>query len=526
MPRKSLLVLLLAPLLLSAQSLPRLINQDGRFQFLVDDKPFLLLGAQVHNSSGWPAELETIWPQAKQMGVNTLEIPIYWEDFEPQPGQFNYETLDAVVTGARAQGLRLVLLWFATWKNGNMDYAPAWVKEDTDRYPRMIGPDGKPVRVLSPHSSANRDADRTAFEVFMRRIKEIDEDHRTVIMVQVQNEPGSLFIARDYSDESNRAFVGPVPGDLVAGLGKTPGTWKEVFGQEDAEEAFAAYHVASYVNQVAEAGKAIYPLPMSVNVWLRERKSFERPGENYPSGGATYNMLDLWKATAPSIDVIAPDIYVLDYAGYREVCDSYRRPDNPLMVPETGGSGAFARYMFYAVGDYDAIGFAPFGFNRRDGTPELDERLAAMAANFKLLGPAGELIAGLQGTGKLQAAAEEELLTNQLLQYDDFDVLVQWGNIRLSYGGEYPSGTEGKTGRVLIGQSGANEFYVMGFDSRINFRTRRGSDKSSVQFTRVEEGTFDNGQWVPRRLLNGDQTFFGLRLPSEGKMLRVELNAY
>ena len=520
------LLLLLVPLLLSAQSLPRLVNQDGHFQFLVDDKPFLLLGAQVHNSSGWPSELETIWPQAKQMGVNTLEIPIYWEDFEPEPGQFHYDTLDAIVTGAREQDLRLVLLWFATWKNGNMDYAPAWVKEDTAQYPRMIGPDGKPVRVLSPHSESNLNADRRAFEAFMRRVKQIDEDHRTVILIQVQNEPGSLFIARDYSDESNRLFSGPAPSDLVTKLGKRAGTWKEVFGQEDAEEAFAAYHVAHYIEQLAQAGKAIYPLPMSVNVWLRDRKSFERPGENYPSGGATYNMLDVWKATAPSIDVLAPDIYVLDYAGYRNVCDTYRRDDNPLMIPETGGSGQFVRYMFYAIGDYDAIGFAPFGFNRRDGKPELSERLGDMAANFHLLGPAGELIAGLQGTGRLKAAAEEEYLTNQLLQFEDWEVLVQWGSVRLSYGGEFASGTERKTGRVLIGQTGPREFYVMGFDSRINFRTPRGSDKSSVQFSRVEEGSFDDGKWVPRRLLNGDQTFFGLRLPPEGQILRVVLNAY
>ena len=525
MMRKPLL-LLLVPLLLSAQSLPRLVKQDGHFQFLVDDRPFLLLGAQVHNSSGWPAELETIWPQAKQMGVNTLEIPIYWEDFEPQPGQFHCDTLDAIVTGAREQDLRLVQLWFATWKNGNMDYAPAWVKEDTAQYPRMIGPDGKPVRVLSPHSESNLGADRRAFEAFMRRVKQIDEEHRTVIMIQVQNEPGSLFIARDYSDESNRLFAGPAPGDLVTKLGKPAGTWKEVFGREEAEEAFAAYHVAHYIEQLAQAGKAIYPLPMSVNVWLRDRKSCERPGENYPSGGATYNMLDVWKATAPSIDVLAPDIYVLDYAGYRNVCDTYQRDDNPLMVPETGGSGQFARYMFYAVGDYDAIGFAPFGFNRLDGKPELSERLGDMAANFRLLGPAGELIAGLQGTGRLKAAAEEEFLTNQMLQFDDWEVLVKWRNVRLSYGGEFASGTERKTGRVLIGQTGPREFYVMGFDSRINFRTRRGSDKSSVQFSRVEEGSFDNGKWVPRRLLNGDQTFFGLRLPSAGQVLRIELNAY
>lgn len=521
------LLLALAPALLAAQSLPRIVQQDGRYRFLVDDEPFLLLGAQVHNSSGWPDELRAIWPQAKQMGVNTLEIPVYWEDFEPEPGKFHYDTVDAIVRGARQQGLHLVLLWFATWKNGTMDYAPGWIKENPDRYPRMIGRDGRPVRVLSPHSESNLAADRRAFEAFMRRIKEIDEDRHTVLLVQVQNEPGSLFTPRDYSEEANRLFAAPVPAELVRKLGKSEGTWTEVFGREEAEEAFAAHAVASYIEQVAQAGKAIYPLPMSVNVWLRERKGFERPGEAYPSGGATYNMLDLWKAAAPSIDVLAPDIYVLDYAGYREVCDSYERDDNPLLIPETGGSGAFVRYMFYALGDYDAIAFAPFGFNRRDGKTELDERLADMAANFKLLGPASKLVTSLQGTSRLQAAVEEDLVTNRMLRFDGWEALVQWGAVRSGYGGQTASGTERKTGRALIAQTGPSEFFVLGFDSRVTFRPPRGSEKASAQFVRVEEGGFDaEGEWVPRRLLNGDEAFFGVRLPSDGGALRVELMAY
>jgi len=511
---------------LSAESIPRIVQEDGTFSLLVDDKPFIILGGQVHNSSGWPSELEAVWPQVEQFHANTLEVPVYWEQFEPEPGRYDYSVMDAVVLGARRHGLRLVLLWFATWKNGAMDYAPSWVKNDPDKYPHMIGPDGLPVRVLSPHSRTNLDADRTAFEAFMRHLRELDEEHRTVIAVQVQNEPGSLFIPRDYSDESNRAFAGATPAELARNLGKTAGTWTEVFGAEEAEEAFAAYHVARYVDQLAEAGKAIYPLPMTVNVWLRERKSFERPGENYPSGGATYNMLDVWKAAAPHIDVLAPDIYVMDYAGYREVCESYRRPDNPLMIPETGGWGQFARYMFYALGDYDAIGFAPFGFNRLDGGSDLDERLGPMADNYRLLRPALPLIAKLQGTGRLKAAAEEEHLTNQLLVFDDYEVLAQWGPIRSSYGGEYPSGTPEKTGRVLVGQSGPDEFYVMGFETRINFRPRRADPKKSVQFARVEEGTFEAGEWKPTRLWNGDQIFFGLRLPKAGKVLRVELQRF
>lgn len=517
---------LLVASLLGAEPIPRLERIGDHYRLLVNDQPFLLLGGQVHNSSAWPSELERVWPQAREMHANTLEIPIYWEDFEPAPGEFNFKTVDRIVSDARREGFRLVLLWFATWKNGAMDYAPGWVKADAENYPKMIGPDGKPVRVLSPHAKAAREADARAFGVFMKHLKEIDGDDRTVIMVQVQNEPGSLFTARDYSPAANDLFAGRAPVNLTESLGESPGTWREVFGPEEAEEAFAAYHVASYVEAVAAAGKAEYALPLSVNVWLRERKSWERPGEHYPSGGATYNMLDLWKAAAPSIDVIGPDIYVMDYVGYREVCEAYNRPDNPLMIPETGGSAQFVGYFFYALADYGAIGFAPFGFNRLDGGSALSERLHGMASNYRLVGPAGELLARLRGTGKLLAAVEQDQVTNQKLDFDNYEVLAQWGTIRHSYGGEFASGTADKTGRVMVGQVGPDEFYVLGFDTRVNFRPRRGDPKSKAQFLRVEEGRFVDGEWMVDKLWNGDQTFFGLRLPSDGRTLRVQLRRY
>jgi beta-galactosidase GanA len=510
-------------ILSAAGPIPEFRKVGEQHQLIVDGRPFLMLGAQVHNSSGWPSELESVWKQALQMHANTLEIPIYWHDIEPQPGQYKFDTIDAIVEGARKNDLRLVLLWFATWKNGNMDYAPDWVKENPVKYPRMLDRAGDPVRVLSPHSQVNMDADRAAFAAVMRHLKQLDEEQRTVIMVQVQNEPGSLFTVRDNSEEANRLFAGQAPSSLTGALGKSSGTWSEAFGAE-AEEAFAAWHVARYVNAVAEAGKKEYPLPLTVNVWLKERKEYMLPAENYPSGGAVTNMLDLWKAAAPAIDVIAPDIYVMDYVGYREVCESYRRPDNPLLVPETGGWGQFARYMFYAVGDYGAVGWAPFGFNAGEG--DLNERLGNVAANYRLLGPAGEKIAELQAGGKLRAAVEEDQLNNIWLKFDGWESVTYFGAVRPSYGGLYAAGTEKKTGRVLIGQSGENEFWVMGFDGRVTFRPTRGLKDRNAQFVRVEEGHFEDGEWTVDRLWSGDQTFFGLRLPGNGKVLRVRLMSH
>jgi hypothetical protein len=292
----------------------------------------------------------------------------------------------------------------------------------------------------------------------MRHLKEIDGDAHTVIMVQVENEPGSLFTDRDHSPSSNKLFEGPAPVALTTALKRPEGTWTQAFGPE-ADEAFAAWHVARYINEIAAAGKKEYGLPLYVNVWLREQKNFMRPGEAYPSGGATSNMLDVWKAAAPAIDVIAPDIYVTDYASYRKVCESYSRPDNALLIPETGGFGAFARYMFYALADYDSLGFAPFGIDRisaavvPEGIPgvssgaSLMDLVRPMMDNYRLLAPALDQIAAWQGTGKLRSAVEEDQITERLLNFTDYEVLAQFGRPQVSYGGTFATGTEKKTGR-------------------------------------------------------------------------------
>src|SRR6266513_550035 len=105
-----------------AGEMPKLTKQDGRFALLVDGKPFLILGAQINNSSAWPASLPQVWPEIEAMHANTVEAPVYWEQMEPQPGKFNFSSVDELVKQARAHRIYLVLLWFGTWKNGRMHY--------------------------------------------------------------------------------------------------------------------------------------------------------------------------------------------------------------------------------------------------------------------------------------------------------------------------------------------------------------------------------------------------------------------
>ncbi|HEY4760233.1 MAG TPA: DUF5597 domain-containing protein, partial [Thermoguttaceae bacterium] len=346
--------------------------------------------------------------------------------------------------------------------------------------------------------------------------------NQTVIMVQVENEPGLLGSLRDYSDEANRLFNSAVPEQLVKALKREPGTWKEVFGP-DADESFAAYSVATYVNEVAKAGKAIYPLPLYVNAWLRGERSLERPGDTYPSGGPTYNVLDIWKAVTPDIDAIAPDIYHGDFIAFRRDCDYYRRPDNPLFIPETRGGTANARYLFYALADYGALGYAPFGIDVLDGNRKLLPMLDAMAQNYRLLGPLVPALTELQAAGKLHCAVAEHLRTSDLVHLDNYDAQADFNPPR-GFGivAGPPPNADDLTGRVLIGELGPDELLVLGFDSRVRFLSHDPQKKAAI-YVRVEEGQFESGVWKMKRIYNGDEIDFGLRLPPQGTVLKVNL---
>ncbi|MGB8660970.1 MAG: beta-galactosidase, partial [Candidatus Acidiferrum sp.] len=187
-----LLVLVLlafvAPALVLAADAPKLVQKDGRWALFVDGSPYLILGGQIHNSSAWPSELPQVWQSLAALHANTLEAPVYWEQMEPQPGQFDFTNVDAVVKGAREHSLHVVLLWFGTWKNGNMHYVPQWIKTNPERFPRVIKADGEPIDVLSANSRANLDADKAAFTALMSHLKVLDGVEHTVLMVQVENE--------------------------------------------------------------------------------------------------------------------------------------------------------------------------------------------------------------------------------------------------------------------------------------------------------------------------------------------------
>lgn len=350
---------------------PKLVQQDGRYALLVEGRPYLILGGQIHNSSAWPSELPQVWQSMAALHANTIEAPVYWEQIEPQQGHFNFANVDQIVEGAREHNLHVVLLWFGTWKNGSMHYVPAWVKRDSKRFPRVIRVDGEPMDVLSAHSRNTLEADKAAFVALMRHLKAIDGERHTVILIQVENESGNLGSVRDFSAESNREFAGRVPVDLLAVTHKQPGPWSQVFGG-DADEIFQVYHQAKYMNEIAAAGKTEFSIPCYTNVWLNfpiyevPKRQLDKPGAGYPSGGAVQKMVGLWKALAPAIDVIAPDIYSDEPEFIRQTVRTYNRTIRCLFQKSrVATTTASSSSMRWARGLLD---FHPLEWTKGDGT--------------------------------------------------------------------------------------------------------------------------------------------------------------
>jgi beta-galactosidase GanA len=530
-----LALLMVCAISLHAQSntqIPRLVQKDGRYALFVDGAPYLMLGAQVNNSSAWPTMLPKVWPALEFLHANTVEMPIYWEQFEPEQGHFDYSVLDTLLAEAREHHIHLVLLWFGTWKNGSAHYMPIWMKYSPEFYTHIVGANGRLFDSPSPYARAALQADISAFTALMSHLKATDTQ-RTVLMVQVENEAGAWGTVRDYSPAAQKLFAGPVPAGLLTALHrqstKPSATWQEVFG-DDAEEFFHGWSVASYIEQVAAAGKAVYPLPLYVNAALRNPLVQSRP-PSYESGGPTDNVIPIWKAAAPSIDVLAPDIYMNDSAQYLRVLELYHRPDNALFVPETGNHASNARYFFAALGQ-QAIGFSPFGMdytgysNAPMGATRMNEEaITPFALNYKLIAPMDREIARLNFEGKLQAVAEVKGKPAQTLSFGKWNATVSYGLSQFGPANNPPGNPE-PAGGVFIAQMGDNEFLVAGFFCRVDFSLGDNSSGKQRDFLRVEEGTYEDGTFRSIRLWNGDQTDWGLNFTSEPQVLRVALGTY
>jgi len=497
-----------------AAEMPKIVEQNGRHALLVDGQPFFMFAGQINNSSAWPSQLPEVWRAVGTIHANTVEMPVYWEQIEPAQGKFDFSVVDTLLNQARQHKVRLVLLWFATWKNGSAHYLPEWMKLVAGvKYPNITGRNGRPVDSPSPHNQAAMELDAKAFAAFMGHLKQADSQ-RTVLMVQVENESGAWGSVRDFSPTARKIFESPVPAEmlkaeLLTELKKQapaePGAnWATVFG-EDADEFFQAYWVAHYVGQVAAAGKAVYPLPLYANAALRDPLSNPKAG-TYESGGPTDNVIPIWRMAAPALDLVAPDIYLSDSPRQLKILDLYDRTNNPLMIPEIGEGVEFGR-MLFAVMAHGSIGFCtgPLDDNGGGETAERTvERLAPFSANYALLGPMVRELARWSFEGKLKAAIEHDDHAAQTLDLGAWQAIVSFGPGGRAGRGAAPSGPA--VGQLLMAQLGESEFMCIGSSASLTFRPAGAKAGKEWHYLRVEEVSYENGKFNPLRIWNGDET--------------------
>ena len=532
-------------------SLPHLAHQGTATQLIVDGAPYLARGGELGNSSGEPDYLRPSWAKLQKMNLNTVVAPVYWDVLEPTEGAFDFATVDGLIADARANDMHLVLLWFGSWKNSMSCYAPAWVKRDQARFPRAQDAAGRSQEILSPFHATNRDSDVRAFAALMRHLKTNDPEH-AVILVQVENEIGMIPDARDHSPEAEKAFAGLVPPALMdylaknraqlapelltawtAAGGKMSGSWAEVFGAGSAgEEIFMAWHFATYTQAVAAAGKAELPLPMYANAALI-RPGYQ-PGQ-YPSAGPLPHLIDVWRAAAPALDFLAPDIYFQNFSYWAQL---YTRSGNPLFIPEAMRSPEASVNALYAFGQLDAMGFSPFAIESNN-----EPAAGYLTASFDLVRQLTPLLVAKQGRGLMAGFLQESLETKQPQQVrmgnwifrasferaappqlaDGLAVVVGADNSALAAGGRAGAAPAGG----LMIALGEDEFLFAGIGLTITFAPAEGGEQAGL--LSCAEGRYVDGQWQHLRWLNGDQTHQGrhVRLePGRFSLQRVKLYRY
>ena len=518
--RSSILFIGLFLVVVGHAQLPSLTkNEYGVTQMVVKGKPFMMLAGEVYNSSASDSTyMASTMTKLKNANFNTVFVPVSWELIEPIEQQYNFSSIDQLISIARRNNLKLVFLWLATWKNGISPYAPIWLMQNTEKYGRVKDSSGKNTQTLSAFCTATLEADKKAYVQVMKHIAKVDAKENTIIAMQVENEVGVFGQTRDYSTQANDTYAKNVPQQLIEYLvkneatleielktawkdngSKTSGSWTEVFGNNDFTGLFfMAWQYGSYVNKIATEGKKILPIPTYVNCWMpatptpNPRPNYTRPG-TYPSGGPVIMVADIWKAAAPAIDILSPDIYGNDFdlqAGF------FHRKDNPLFIPETKAIAGRATYAFV---NHNAICFSPFG---------IDNQTDSMKDEYGILQQLSPLILKYQGSGKMKAfyRNDNDTIGGSIKLNKEVMVTVHLTRPYFRRDEEvYDKGRYPSTYGIII-QTSDSECIVAGKNIYVSAKSTDANKE--VWLRDVWEGNFMNGKWKSNALMNGDEAGF------------------
>ena len=479
--------LLIAMMLVSPASL-RADNKSSQLQSL------MILGGELSNSAATSvADIDEVLPRMKSLGLNTVLVPVYWELMEPVEGQFDFTLVDRTIDVARQQQLKIVPLWFGAWKNSMSCYAPAWFKRDVKRFPRAVTKEGKPLEIASCFSNNVLQADLKAFSALMQHIAERDPQRQVVIMMQIENEIGMLESARDHSPLAEKAYKSEY--------------WAERYGTDDyADEKFMALYYARYVEHLAKAARRIHDMPLYVNAAMNSRG--RKPGE-YPSAGPLAHLVDFWQQGAPSIDILAPDIYD---TGFKSWASQYAMPLRPqdsgkvknrLFIPESRCCENSGVRALYAFGEHQALGFSPFAIDQ--ASPKETESVTQAYSLLHQINSLTSYHPPLTSYGLLFDQQDCERII------DDEGVIMTCRHyFTLPWD---PRATDGSTwleGGAMLIRLGKYDYLLAGSGVVVDFKTR--TEKQQEQQKKLGEDGFAEAGNEPSTLNPQPSTFKGSRL--------------
>lgn len=521
-----LTALLVTQLGFCQNSIPSLQKKGNKTQLIVNDKPFIIRGGELGNSSATSMEsMEPIWSKLTDMNLNTILTPIYWELIEKEEDKFDFSLVDDLILKARKENLKLVFLWFGSWKNSMSSHAPAWVKLNQKKYPRIKDDKNKSHEILTPFSENNLKADLNAFQKLMAHIKDFDQKDQTVIMIQVENEIGMLPTARDYHSSANEAFKKEVPKELLQYMQKnkeklvpeflelwknngfkTSGNWEEVFGKGlQTDEIFMAWFFAKFTNTIAKAGKDSYAIPMYVNAALNAPG--KKPGE-YPSAGPLPHVMDIWKAAGNKIDFLAPDFY---NPSFKQWNDLFTRQGDPLFIPEHKFDATAPFKGLYAIGHYEAIGFSPFSIESvEDGKKE------PLGKIYDLIKQLTPVIEQYKGLGKIDGVFLDKENAVQIITLGNYEFTFKH-DYTLNWSDDAKEAVWPMSSAIII-ETAPDEFYIAGSGIVVTFKPLKNNDLNAG-ILKVDQGRFDDAVWRTIRHFNGDQTH-------QGRHLRIAVGDY
>ena len=468
--------------------------------------PCPILGGELSNSAATSVEdINEVMPRMRALGLNTVLVPAYWELMEPVEGQFDFTLIDRTIDMARQEHLHVVFLWFGVWKNSMSCYTPGWFKQDTKRFPRAMTAEGKQMEIASCFSDNVLQADLKAFSALMRHIREKDPQREVVIMMQIENEIGMLESVRDHSPLAEKAYLKE--------------KWAERYGTDEyADEKFMALSYARYVEHLAKAAREIHDMPLYVNAAMNSRG--RRPGE-YPSAGPLAHLIDFWHEGAPSIDLLAPDIYD---TGFKSWCAQYAMPLRPqdgerstsgrllptgrknvknrLFIPESRCCENSGVRALYAFGEHQAIGFSPFAIDQASPkeTESVSRAYSLLRQVFKLPSSGG---GGGGSWGLLFDQTDRERIIN-----DDNVVMTCRHYFTLPWDPRATDGTTWPEGGAMLIRLGKYDYLLAGSGVVIDFKTPT-EKQQEQQKTLGEDGFAEAGGNTSQK---ANKRFSGKRL--------------